>query len=130
MRPRVGHVFTPSEPLHSYVEVYGLHVLDGAADYQLRYSIFRSERNDQAVWRELIGAAAGALGFEDEEPSISQSFTRHTTGHTSNERIAIDIGTLEPGYYELLVEVMDLNSGQHAASHTALTLEPGPVGRR
>jgi len=130
MRPRIGHVFTSSDPLHSYVEVYGLNLLDGASDYEVRYSIFPATRAAMPAWRELLQAATGALGFENDDPVISQSFSRHATTHSANERIAIDISALEPGYYEMLVEVMDLNSGQHAASHTPLTVETGPVGRR
>jgi hypothetical protein len=131
MWPHIGHVFAPSDPVHSYVEVYGLNVLDGAAEYQMRYSIFPAQRTDVPAWRELLQGAVSVLGFEeDDDPVMSQSFTRHGNTHTTNERIAIDIGKLEPGYYEMLVEVMDLNSGQRAASHTPLTVEAGPVGRR
>jgi hypothetical protein len=130
MLPRIGHAFTSADPLHSYVEVYGLNLLDSASDYQVRYSIYPATNNDTPVWRAIAQVAADVLGFENDEPVISQTFTRHATEHTANERIAIDIGTLEPGYYELLVEVMDLNSGQRAASHTPITVEPGPMGRR
>jgi GWxTD domain-containing protein len=130
MRPRIGHVYTPSDPVRSYVEVYGLHLLDGATEYQVRYSIYPSTHIEAAAWRELLHVATDVLGFEDDIPIISQSFTRNATTHVTNERIAIDIGTLDPGYYELLVEVMDLNSGQHASAHTPLAVEPGAMGRR
>jgi hypothetical protein len=130
MRPRIGHVFVPSEPLRSYVEVYGLNLLDGASEYEVRYSIFPGKRSDAPVWREWLHAAVDVLGFENDDPVISQSFTRRSNDHDATEHLAIDINALEPGYYELVVEVMDLNSGGHATSHTPLTVEPGPVGRR
>ncbi|HKW13773.1 MAG TPA: GWxTD domain-containing protein [Candidatus Krumholzibacteria bacterium] len=130
MRPRVGHIYSAADAVNSYVEVYGLTLLQGAADYEVRYSIFPSSREDTPAWRELLHSAGGALGFENDDPVISQSFTRHGNEHNANERIAINIDRLDPGYYELLVEVMDLNSGQHAASHTPLTVEEGTVGRR
>jgi GWxTD domain-containing protein len=130
MRPRIGHNYTAADAVNSYVEVYGLTLLDGAADYEVRYSIFPATREDTPAWRELLQAAAGVLGFENDDPVISQSFTRHGSEHNVNERIAINIDRLDPGYYEMLVEVMDLNSGQHAASHTPLSVEPGAVGRQ
>ena len=130
MRPRIGHVFSPSDPVRSYVEVYGLHLLDGATEYQVRYSIYPSTYTETPAWRELLHVTGGALGFENDDPIISQSFTRSATTHSTHERIAIDIGTLDPGYYELLVEVMDLSSGQHVSRNTPLTVEPGAMGRR
>jgi GWxTD domain-containing protein len=130
MRPRIGHSYTAADAVNSYVEVYGLNLLDGAADYQVRYSIYPATPQDTPAWREVLHAASDVLGFENDDPVISQSFTRHGNAHDANERIAINIDKLDPGYYELLVEVMDLNSGQHAVSHTPLTVESGPMGRR
>jgi len=130
MLPHTGHVFASREPLRSYVEVYGLDILDGASAYQVRYSIYPSKQEHVPVWSEVAHVAGDVLGFENEEPVISQSFTREGTDHSASEPIAIDISAVEPGLYELVVEVMDLNSGQHAASHTPLTVESATVGRR
>jgi hypothetical protein len=129
MRPRIGHDYTTADAVNSYVEVYGLNLLEGAADYEVRYSIFPSQREDTPAWREILHGAADVLGFDNDDPVISQSFTRHGNEHNARERIAINIDRLDPGYYEMLVEVMDLNSGQHAASHTPLSVESGPPGR-
>lgn len=129
MRPRIGHVYTPGDPLQSYIEVYGLNLLDQAAAYELRYSLYPATRDDTPAWRELLHVAVGALGFENDEPVISQSFTRHAADHTASEHVAIDLGHVQPGHYELLVEVMDLNSGESASSHTPVTVEPGAVER-
>jgi hypothetical protein len=130
MRPRVEHSFWSDEPLRSYVEVYGLGMLDGECEFEVRYSIYPSVPQDTPVWFDVVSAAGDLLGFGDEDPVISQSFTRRTTGHRAAEYIAIDIAALQPGSYELLVEVMDLNSGQHAARRTGLFVEPGASVRR
>jgi hypothetical protein len=111
------------------VEVYGLGVLDGATEYQVRYSIYPGRGEDPPVWLDVVRAAGDVLGFGDEDPVISQSFTRTGTAHQAPEYIAIDIAALEPGRYELLVEVMDLNSGQHAARITALTVRGAATAR-
>ncbi len=124
MRPRIEHTFSPDEPLRSYVEVYGLGMLDGKCEFEVRYSIYPGEPKDKTAWADLAGVAGDVLGFGDEDPVISQSFTRQTSSHDTAEYIAIDIGALEAGSYELLVEVMDLNSGQHAARHAGLFVRP------
>jgi hypothetical protein len=129
MHPRIGHNYSTADAVNSYVEVYGLNLIDSAADYEVRYSIFPAQHEDTPAWRELLHAAADALGFDNDDPVISQSFTRHGNEHDASEHIAINIDKLEPGYYEMLVEVMDLNSGQHAASHTPLTVESGAERR-
>ena len=130
MRPRVNRAFLSDEPLRSYVEVYGLRLLDGACEYEVRYSIYPSKAEDPPVWREVVQAAGSVLGFGDEDPVISQSFSRRSTEHTASEYIAIDIAVLQPGRYDMLVEVMDLNSGQTALRKTALTVEAGRTARR
>lgn len=130
MRPRANRTFLSDEPLRSYVEVYGLGLLEGGSEYEVRYSIYPSKAEDPPVWKEIVRAAGDVLGFGDEDPVISQSFTRRATEHRASEYIAIDITALEPGRYDLLVEVMDLNSGQTALRHTALTVETGRTARR
>jgi GWxTD domain-containing protein len=130
MRPRIGRTYAPEDPLRSYVEVYGLHVLDGASEYEVRYSIFPAKPRDTSVWSDLIRSASDLLGFENSDPVISQSFTRHDTRHNAAEYIAIDIKALEPGNYELLVEVMDLNAGSATAARTSLTVEAARNARR
>jgi hypothetical protein len=45
-----------------------------------------------------------ALGFDNDDPVISQSFTRHGNEHNVSEHIAINIDRLEAGYYEMLVK--------------------------
>ena len=130
MRPRIAHALASDEPLRSYVEVYGLGMLDGESEYEVRYSIYPGEPTDKPAWAELAGAAGDVLGFGNEDPVISQSFTRRTKAHQAAEYIAIDIAALEAGNYELLVEVMDLNSGRHAARHTGFFVELGSSARR
>ena len=130
MRPRVNRTFLSDEPLRSYVEVYGLGLIEGGSEYEVRYSIYPSKAEDPPVWLEIVQAAGSVLGFGDEDPVISQSFTRRGTGHHASEYIAIDITALEPGRYDLLVEMMDLNSGQTAFRHTTLTVETGRTARR
>lgn len=130
MRPRIGHLYSPEDPLRSYVEVYALHMLDGASEYEVRYSIYPGKARDAAVWVDLIRSASDVLGFEDSDPVISQTFTRRSDRHHTAEYIAIDINSLEPGNYELLVEVMDLNAGSATAARTALTVEASRNARR
>ncbi|HEX6790116.1 MAG TPA: GWxTD domain-containing protein [Candidatus Krumholzibacteria bacterium] len=130
MLPRIERRFRADEPLRAYLEVYSLGVLQGECEYEVRYSIYPGKNEDAPVWSEWAHAIAGALGFQDDDPVISQSFNRKTTEHRASEYIAIDIGALEPGRYELLVEVMDLNSGQSAVQHTGFSVEAGTSARR
>jgi hypothetical protein len=130
MHPRIGHVFTPEDALRSYVEVYGLRTLDGKAEFEVRYSIYPGKPREAAVWVDLIRSASDLLGFDNSDPVISQSFKRSIHQHHAAEYIAIDINSLEPGNYELLVEVMDLNAGAATATRTSLTVEPSRNARR
>jgi GWxTD domain-containing protein len=130
MRPRAGRAFASDDPLRSYVEVYGLTALDGAYDYEVRYSIFPARARRSAVWSEWLHATAELLGFENDDPVISQSFTRRTQEHRASEYIAIDINALAPGSYDLLVEVMDLNAGSTAAGRASLAVEAARNARR
>jgi GWxTD domain-containing protein len=130
MRPRVLRLFANDEPLRSYVEVYGLGMLEGGSEYEVRYSIFPGTAPDETTWSQITRVAADVLGFRDQDPVISQSFTRRGKSNQASEYISIDIGALDPGLYELLVEVMDLNSGAHTARHTMLTVEAGSTARR
>jgi len=129
MRPRVGYAVRQNEPVRSYVEIYGLRVLDGKSAYEVRYSLFPGKDDASSSWTDWIRGAADALGFEDEDPVIRQSFRRETSGHEGPEYIAIDVSALDPGPYELVVEVIDLNAGVQTMQHRSITIAPGPRPR-
>ncbi|HET6348848.1 MAG TPA: GWxTD domain-containing protein [Candidatus Krumholzibacteria bacterium] len=130
MRPHTGHMYRADDPVRSYVEVYGLTTIEGMSAFEIRYSIFPGHAGDTPAWKDWFHTAAGVLGFGDSDPVISQSFQREGNSHRANEYLAIDISALDAGVYDLLVEVLDLNSGRHATSHTSLTVELPAVGRR
>ena len=95
MRPRIEHTFLSDEPLRSYTEVYGLGMLDGASEYEVRYSIYPSEARDRPAWADLASVAGDVLGFGDEEPVISQSFTRRGTRPRSTSRSTLPSSSRE-----------------------------------
>jgi hypothetical protein len=119
MRPRVGHRYGPGDRVHAYTEVYNLSTTGGECAYAIRFAIYPSSTGETSTWDVWRGWLSDLFG-EDGEPAVSQRFERSGNAHRVAEHIAIDIDALEPGEYELVVEVTDRATGAQAVSHTPL----------
>jgi hypothetical protein len=129
MRPRIGHRYGPGDRVHAYAEAYNLAAPGGACSYEIRFAIYPSAAGDTSVWdlwRGWLGDLFGTGG----EPAVAQTFSRLGNAHTAAERITIDIDALEPGRYELVVEVTDRITGERALSHTPLVKVASRVAGR
>jgi GWxTD domain-containing protein len=130
MRPRVGHRYASGDRLHAYAEVYNLAAPGGECAYDIRFAIYPSSEGETSVWDVWRGWLADLFGTDGGVPAVSQRFTRRGAAHSAEERIAIDIDALEPGRYELVVEVTDLWTGESAVSHTPLVKGAARVAGR
>ncbi len=135
MRPNVERACVQGERLRAYVEIYNLRLTTQggarASSYDLRYAIFRAPAVDDPAWVDWGRRAIEWAGFgDDEDAAISQTFRREGRSHDDRESIAIDVDALDEGRYELVVEVSDRRSGQHALVHAPFWKESGAVAGR
>jgi len=135
MRPNVERYCVPGERLRAYLEIYNLSLVtqgnERVSSYDLRYAIFPARSDADPAWVDWGRRAADWAGFgADEEPAIAQTFRREGRAHDDHESIAIDVDALDEGRYELVVEVADRRSGQHALVHAPFWKESGPVAKR
>jgi GWxTD domain-containing protein len=118
-RGRVVHVnpggrYLAGEDLRLYVEVYNLMRRLGESSYELTYSIRRAEAKP-GLWESIQrGVEKALLGERTGPPAISQSFQRVGTAGDAVEEIAVAIGSLEPGNYDVVISVVDNVTGEEA----------------
>jgi GWxTD domain-containing protein len=139
MRPNVARHYSNGERLRAYVEIYNLSLVTREhtreSSYDLRFAIFPGEDEDGPAWVDWGRRAAEFAGFgDDDEAVISQSFRRAGRTHDDRESMAINVDALDPGRYELAVEVTDRRSGQRAVVRAPFWKDSTPVadgkGRR
>jgi GWxTD domain-containing protein len=112
LRVNPGARYPAGESLVAYLEAYNLTIRNGRSRYDLSYTIRRAQAPG-GIWGALKrGAQRIGLAGSLPPPAISHTFERVGTSETSAEEIAVDIGALDPGIYELTVTVIDGASGE------------------
>lgn len=132
MFPNVARQFANGERLRAYVEIYNLSLATRAgvreSSYDLRFAIFPADDKEGPAWVDWGRRAADWAGFgDDDDAVIAQTFRRAGRAHDDSETMAIDVDVLDPGRYELLVEVRDRLSGESTVMHAPFWKEPTPV---
>jgi GWxTD domain-containing protein len=115
LRINSGARYAPDEDLLLYLELYNLELPNGRSQYDLSYSIRRTE-SARGLWAALKRGAE-KLGLADPlpPPVISQTFERVGTSGTAAEDIVVGIGSLDPGSYEITVTAVDAATGDSAS---------------
>jgi GWxTD domain-containing protein len=107
--------YAAGEDLFLYLELYNLELRGGRSRCDLSYSIRRAEAA-RGFWDVLKrGAKKLGLGESLPPPVISQTFERVGTSGTTAEEIAVGIGSLDPGSYEITVTAVDAATGESAS---------------
>jgi hypothetical protein len=131
MRPNVARRYAGGERVRAYVEIYNLALATRAnireSAYDLRFAIFPADDDDETAWVDWGRRAAEWAGFGDDDAAISQTFRRAGRAHDDHESMAIDIDVLDPGCYELVIEVADRLSGARAIVHARFWKESSRV---
>lgn len=111
--PHPISTYRQSDALTAYFEIYGLRASAERSSYRISYQIISRPRRRHDGWMRR-GAEPAA--------SVTSSFT--TSAATSNpvEELRIDIGSLEPADYDLVVTVQDLMGGGEVTSATAFSV--------
>ncbi len=109
-------------------EVYNLEPgADGMSRYRITYAIQKpgpEEGDSRAsprrtlsyMWRGIRG------GKDDEKPYVKSSFEQRTNATVVVDRLRIDLGSLDPGAYLLVLLVEDLETGQSAGGSRRFTI--------
>ena len=103
--------------VETYVEIYNM----GLLEYDVTYSIY-TVSDASRRWEKIGRGIKWLLRLNtDPDPALSQTLTRTGTSHTAQQRLAIDIGDLDPGNYMLSITVFDKTTGDRAMSSKAFT---------
>jgi GWxTD domain-containing protein len=115
--PNPGRVYAQGQRLVVYFELYGLQMSARSTDYDITYAIYEAPEPSSSTWRQLGRRIAGFVGAgDDRNPAISQTIHRQGVDYTGTEDMRVNIDTLTPGRYELIVTVADHVSGEWATS--------------
>ncbi|RMD88096.1 MAG: hypothetical protein D6813_12600, partial [Calditrichaeota bacterium] len=109
--PTLSRNFTPHQPIFVYFEIYNL-VPDST--HQTRYRIETVVRPASDIKKPLLAnlltGMGNLLGLSSKKTEVSTSFDYQ--GNTTDEFIyhSVELTNPEPGKYELIIRVTDLNS--------------------
>ena len=124
-----GGCSTLLDPIPSYraksaacimYEIYNLRLGEGGvARYRLTYAIRNPERTTNEsnpslqktltyMWTSMKG------GKSEEKPYVTSTIEQSASAMTASDKIQIDLGSLGPGVYLLVLEVEDLSTGMTA----------------
>lgn len=115
--PCVYHRYRHGEKLGVYFEIYNLKKLNLRSDYEISYFIFEAPPGGTSSWEKIRSAISGSFGLSrPDPPAISQTIAFSGTAHSAFETLLIEIGSLEPGRYELQISVLDLIASERTTS--------------
>jgi|GEM_PF-1713633 len=123
IEPEPSHCFRRSRPVNVYYEVYGLG-LDERGRSSFRVTVravpiaVDRETGLLAGLRRLVGGRPGT------PPHIASTFTYEREASSVPLHLALDLGPLRPGRYDLSVEVEDLVTGTATSRSTDLRIFP------
>jgi GWxTD domain-containing protein len=118
--PNPGHRYRVGDPIGLAFEVYGLTTDgDGRCRSRLHITVGRQTR---AGWLNVL------LQRGQDPPEAELVFDASEPGSRLPQLLALDVPPLEPGEYELRVQVDDLQGGRSVTRSSAFTvLEPGKI---
>jgi GWxTD domain-containing protein len=126
--PAGSHDFSGGEKLSIYFEIYNLSLRGSGSDYDVTYLVYPYDSDKGSLFRRLSKRMAGFLRLDHEaEPAVSQTLHRRESGETTREKITLDVASLPPGNYELLIIVEDNVSGASARTGTLFSLVTGSI---
>ncbi|MBA2564115.1 MAG: GWxTD domain-containing protein [Gemmatimonadetes bacterium] len=121
--------FRPGQPVFIYYEIYGLSAgEDGRARYRTQYTVRTRERKRNIAIK-VLGSVGNLLGTREErgeEVGLSVD-GEAAAAERLREYISLDLNETEPGLYEVIVEIEDLESGRKVKRRApfALTRDAG-----
>jgi hypothetical protein len=109
-------VYHPDEQLTGYFEIYGLELDGGRASYQVTYTFAPRTPVRDSGWFPNDGLHA--------KPAVSSSFTAETTDSRVRETLRVEIGSLQPDDYDLVLTIRDLRADREATTRTRFRVAP------
>jgi len=102
--PNPGHLYRTGQPIGVHFQAYGFETNeDGKLEAQLTVTV--GQRTKKGILNVLLGRG-------NDPPAASLLFRVEESGPTLEQLLALDVPHLNPGEYELTVEVEDLTSGR------------------
>lgn len=121
--PQPSRMFKRTQPVYVYYEAYGLVDSGSGARYRTTYTL-EARQSDRNVVARFFSAVGDLMSEDDEKGAITYSFERSQADNTDPllEFISLDVSRSEPGDYNLIVELADLEAGTSASRSIPLTL--------
>ncbi|MEM1116951.1 MAG: GWxTD domain-containing protein, partial [Bacteroidota bacterium] len=107
-------VFRVGDPVHVYVEAYGLAVEDGRTRYTVEASLVPAARR---------GGLIGRIFGRGQRPAVSVAADEEGSRATEAAHRVIDTADQRPGTYTLRLTVTDRATGEAASAERVVTLE-------
>jgi len=117
--------YFPESSLCVQYEIYSLKLnRDNISRYRITWSVVSDEpgESDPGAWSWIKASFRGSA--PETCIYISSTIEQSAAGRSVSESLRIDVGTLEPGRYALLLEVEDLVSGARASGGRRFTIIP------
>lgn len=123
-KPNITGIYKKTQSIFLYFEIYNLRQKSGIREtqFQLSYSVQYKKSRVEKKWKGL--SYIGKLfSFARGKFELTTSAEYTGTNPTENMYIEIDLSTLEPGLYQLSLDVKDKLSKQEARKVTVFYLE-------
>ena len=115
--PNPALSYLMDQPLYLYYEIYNLRLgPPGVTNYRVEYKINRDKTRKPAIVK-LFSGIGRLLGIEGKKEEISTFYKYSGIDPTEKQYLTINMVDKEPGYYNILLSVTDLNSGQKVSKH-------------
>lgn len=115
--PNPRQIFSRSEPVYLYYEIYNLKVADGQSRYRIKQTVHNSSSGGN-----IFSTIAG-LFKDSSKDKISITKEHQGASAVSYEYSAFDFSAFSAGRYGIRILIRDLNSGQATSAKAEIELQ-------
>ena len=126
--PNPKKVFSKNQPVHIYFEVYNLIVSpEQKTKYIIEYKVSSLTKEKKSFVKGLFSNIGKLFGKKAEIRDIITSYEYEGTSPIENVNFSVDMSGTQTGFYELTINVRDLNSSKEISKDIKFILDKSKI---